>query len=131
MTDLPTPDGFEYCSTGGGYYAWFIQKDGFYVWITDGFGDDAPSSQCDYVMVGFYLEDEQLEFKDGEPPIIPELHKLITDKNDLNDWNNTDFVYGIDTQKATLADIISIVRTISKDTFNKEVVLGHNNEGKK
>ena len=82
-------------------------------------------------MVGFYLEDEQLEFKDGEPPIIPELHKLITDKNDLNDWNNTDFVYGIDTQRATLAEIISIVRTISKDTFNKEVVLGHNNEGKK
>ena len=127
--ELTCPKGFFERHTGGGCMAWEMNHDyeeDLEIWITDLDGTSMPDKTTDYVLIGFTLHSTLLHFKEGEPPIIPELLKLTDDEHDLYDCQGNYFSYGISLKKISLENVIDIVRNLSLDTFNKEVVLGLN-----
>ena len=122
-------DGFRMRHTGGGCMAWELihdQENEFEVWITDFDGVSMPDKTTEYVLVGFHLHDEKMHFQDGEPPTILQLQELTNGEHDLFNVNENYFSYGIPLKNASLERITQIVRNLSLDTFNKEVVLGLN-----
>lgn len=131
--ELPVPKGFFERHTGGGCMAWEMNhadEDDFEIWITDLDGSSMPDQETEYIIIGFHLLSTQMHFKEGEPPIIPELLELTKDEHDLFDVNGDYFSYGVDVSVHDLDAVIEIVRQIPNNTFNSKVVLGLNNPDK-
>lgn len=127
-----TPKGFQLRHTGGGCTTWELIHPGefteFEVWISNECGSTHPDPTTQYVIVGITILNPKNEFPDGDPPIIRQLFDMTEDAAHRYDVNGNYFSYGIDLEKHDLAKVITIVKDIPNNTFNKEVVLGHDKE---
>lgn len=130
--EIDVHEGFYEAHTGGGCMAWMrdlptAQECKVEIIITESDGVSMPDKKTEYVLVGFTLMAEGMEFEDDKPPIINQLFELTDDEHDLFNVNGNYFCYGISLKNASLEKITDIVRSLTLDTFNSKVVLGLNN----
>ena len=118
--------GFSQRHTGGGCVAWELELKGFDVWITEEDGVQLPDQETTHVLVGFHLQEDDLHFEDGNPPKIPQLDELSP--VEPYDVNGDYFSWYVPV--VNLDQTLRIVKSLSRDTFNKEVVIGQNNPDK-
>jgi len=121
---MPTPSGWERRHTGGGCWCFERELDGFTMQIFDAYGDTLPVQGDVEVLVGFYLHDESMHFKPGNPPEIPQLSQLSPVCP--FDVNGDYFSVLIPIPKLGLTHICSILNTVSRDSLKYQIVLPQN-----